>query len=262
MSPKSAGIAIIVLFCSTGLASAALVDDFNYADQASFLAAWPQWGTSSITFGTTSGRNGSGGVHGVATINNQVRNARNLDSFADYYGTDASPVKFEFWIYDSNPLLPMAPNGARNFNEIRAYVGNGMRTQAEGNGNLQGLIAMGMYNSPVSDDNYHARIYFGGVNGWYNLNTPRSVGWHRMTALIGDTSVKFLVDNQLDTTVPLLNPTRLFPFDGVVLGSGLTSGGYDASFDDLVVAKLPEPLTLASFALGILLLRSRRLRPA
>ena len=56
---------------------------------------------------------------------------------------------------------------------------------------------MGLYNSPVSSKNFHARVYYGGVNSWFNLSTPRAAGWHKLTALIGDTSVKFLVDDAL-----------------------------------------------------------------
>jgi hypothetical protein len=239
--------------------SASLVDNFNsYTDQVSFQAAWKPWSAngSSMTFAQGIGRNGSGGIHGAAAVNYQMRNARDLDSFTDYYGTDADPVKFEVWVYDSNPSMPAAPNGARNFIELRAYTADGV--PAYGSPGLQGLIAMGLYNTPVSDDNFHARVYYGGVNNWYSLNTQRTLGWHKLTSLIGDTEIRFYVDDVLDTTVPLIDNTRLFAWDGVVLGSGLTSGGYDATFDDLSVARVPDPITVVLLVLGGLLMSRLR----
>jgi hypothetical protein len=238
---------------------ATLIESFDsYADQAAFEATWQPWSAngSSMTFARGIGRNGGGGVHGVAPVNYRNRNARNLDDLSAYRGTDASPVRFEFWLYDADPNAPTPPNGARNFNELRAYVENGI--PAYGTGGLQGLIAMGLYNTPVSDDHFHARVYYGGVNAWYSLNTPRTPGWHKLTSLIGETTIRFLVDDQLDTTVPLIDSTRLFAFDGVVLGSGLTSGGYDVTFDDLVVQKTPEPVTILLLAIGGMFLRRLR----
>ncbi len=243
------------------LSSAALLESFDsYADQAAFQAVWRPWSSngSSLTLTPGIGRNGGAAVHGVAPVNYQVRNARNLDSFTEYLGTDANPVKFEFWIYDSDPLAPTPPNGARNFNEIRAYAGDGI--PAYGTGALQGIVAMGLYNTPISDDHFHARVYYGGVSNWYSLNTPRTAGWHRLTSYIGNTWIKFYVDNVLDTTVPLIDSTRLFAFDGVILGSGLTSGGYDVAFDDLSVGKVPDPATILFLAVGVLFVR--RSRPA
>jgi len=249
----------VVLF-GTSTLSAALVDNFDsYASQAAFEAAWRPWSSnnSSMTLGTTS-HSGSNGVRGAATSNYQNRNARNLDSFSMYKGTDLSPVTFEFWLYDSNSALPALPAGARNFNEIRAFTGDGYPSYASASSMTQGIIAMGLYNTPVSDDNYHVRVYYGGVNAWYSMNTVRTNGWHKLTAKIGGTSVKFYVDDQLDTTVAFTDLNKVYTFDSVVLGSGLTSGGYDVAFDDLSVAKTPEPATLVMLALGGLILRRRQ----
>lgn len=259
MCGKSLTIALAAVLVIGGSAFGSLIENFDgYADQGAFQVAWRPYTAngSSMVYDPGAGRNGGGGVHGYGTVNYQMRNARDLDSFTAYYGTDANPVKFEYWLYDTNPGAPAAPNGARNFNEIRAYSESGI--PAYGTGGLQGLIAMGLYNNPVSDDNYHARVYFGGVNAWYNLNTPRTTGWHKLTSYIGDSTIKFYVDGTLDTTVALLDKTRLFAFDGVVIGSGLTSGNYDASFDDLSVQMVPEPVTLILLAAGGLFLRRSR----
>jgi len=238
-------LSTVVLFGASTL-SAALVDNFDsYASQAAFEAAWRPWSSnnSSMTLGTTS-HSGSNGVRGVAGASGQNRNIRNLDSYDMYKGTDLSPVTFEFWLYDSNSTLPAAPAGARNYNEIRAFSGNGYPSYASASSVTQGIIAMGLYNTPVSDDNYHVRVYYGGVNAWYNMNTARPNGWHKLTAKIGGSNIKFYVDDQLDTTVAFTDLNKVYAFDSVVLGSGLTSGGYDAAFDDLSVAKTPEPATL------------------
>jgi hypothetical protein len=248
----------------TSLASASLVDNFEYTTQAQFQAAWTPYSAdgSSMTLVPGQGHNSTTGYNGVATTNYVSRNARNLDSFTDYKGTDTAPVKFEYWLYDSDPTS-QAGVGARNFNELRAYNTNGFPAYAQSSNCLQGTIAMGLYNSPVSSRNFHARVYYGGVNAWFNLNTPRTAGWHKLTALIGDASVKFMVDNVLDTTVALTNSSKVFAFDSVVLGSGLTSAGYNATFDDLSVAKqslaaVPEPVTMILLAMGGLFMRRRK----
>ncbi len=256
---------IIALLFTTTFAQAILADNFNsYMDQAAFTAAWRPWSAngSSMTLTSGGGLNGSGAVQGAAAANNQMRNARNLESFSDYVGTETAPVKFEFWLFDSDPTST-AGVGARNFNELRAYAGDGV--PAYGTGSLQGIIAMGLYNSPVSSRNFHARIYYGGVNAWFNLNTPRSAGWHKMTSLIGDSSIKFYIDDAFDSSVALADAAKVYTFDGVVLGSGLTSAGYSVPFDDLSVSKIepvlaqtPEPMTVIMLGTGAIILRQRR----
>ena len=259
MSLRSLVIAMSAAAWCGGTLSAGMVEAFDYANQAEFQAVWRPWtagGTSMLL--TPDSHDGIGAVHGVATANYTMRNYRNLDDYDLYLGTDQSPVTFEYWLYDANPLLPNSPAGARNFNEIRAHAGNGLPSLSN-NTSLQGLIALGLYNTPISDDNYHARIYgFGGLNSWYSLNTVRSQGWHRLTAQVGASWVKFLVDGQLDTTIPFADTSKTWAFDGVVLGSGLTSGGYDVGYDDLRVSKAPEPFSLLLIMAGGLLIRPHR----
>ncbi len=247
----------VVLALASQQVSAAFVENFDsYANQAQFEAAWRPYSADNSSMQLSFDGHSGNGVHGVAATNYHNRNARDLDNLTEYKGTDDSPVVFEFWINDTDTNLPASPAGARNFCELRAFAGDGIPAYSAGNSSLQGLIAMGMYNTPISDDHYHARVYYGGVSSWFSLNTSRQAGWHKLSAEIGSSWVKFLVDDQLDTTVSLQAGTnRLFAFDGVVLGSGLTSGGYDVGFDDLSVSRfmaaaVPEPSALVFLGLG------------
>ncbi len=247
-----------VLTCTTGV-SAALIETFDgYASQSAFQAAWPSWFTTgtSMTLSQSGGVGGSRSVGGVAATNSGYRNYRNLDSFTEYAGTDARPVKFELSLFDADPTK----TAARNFCELRAYSASGGNegmppvSGAAGYG-LQSIIALGLYNTPNAGT-YEFRIYGGGLNAWYSTGVTRTAGWHKMTALIGDTNVKLYVDDVLTNTLSL---TSAIPaFDGVVLGSGLTSGGYDVAFDNLCVATTPEPVTLLLLAGGLLLGWRRR----
>jgi hypothetical protein len=239
-------------------ASASLIEDFDgYADQAAFQAAWPSWfadGTS-MTLKQNLGLTGIQSVGGVATANSRYRNYRNLDSFSAYAGTDAKPVEFELSVYDADPTK----TGARNFCELRAYDASGgnegMPSVSGGAGyGLQAIIALGLYNTPAAGT-YDFRVYGGGANAWYSTGVARKAGWHKMTALIGSTAVNVYVDDVLTNTVTLKTPIPAF--DGVVLGSGLTSAGYDAAFDNLSVASVPEPVTVLLLAAGGLFTRRR-----
>ncbi|HOW17871.1 MAG TPA: PEP-CTERM sorting domain-containing protein [Phycisphaerae bacterium] len=255
-------LAIAGILTSASAASATLIENFDsYADQSAFQTAWPSWiadGTS-MTLSRSLGYSGSQSVSGVALANYKYRNWRNLDDFTAYAGTDDSPVRFQVSLYDANPLQTGAGN-ARNFVELRAYgtgpAGDGMPALSSTTGySLQSVIALGLYNSP-NGNTYNFRVYGGGSNAWYSTQVKRTAGWHTMTAMIGSTSLQIYVDDVLTNTIALCTPIPAF--DGVVLGSGLTSNGYDVAFDDLMVAKTPEPATLLVLAAGAVFLRRRR----
>lgn len=260
----------LVLAVACGTASAApLFDNFDsYADQAAFQAAWPSWiadGTS-MNLVQGFGYSDSQCFSGVASANYKYRNARSLDSdLLGAVGTDASPIVWSFMLYDSD--ITQSTSGtapARNFNEIRSYTNNttltntGMPATSAGTGfALNGLIAMGIYQSASPGTQYAYRCYWGGVSNWFATGVARTEGWHEMKAVIGSTTVKIYVDGVLAPNgTQNLTTTPTKAFSGVVLGSGLTSNSYDVAFDDMSVT--PEPATLLMLAAGGLFLRRRR----
>lgn len=260
-------ISLVAVVVFTSGASAAWSENFDsYGSQAAFLAAWPCWNTDNTSmalvqgFDHTTGTTNSVAGTGINNTGKSVRNYQNLDSFTAYQGTDANPIKFEFYLYDMdasiNPGSPLYPGALRNFCEVRAYDGDGL-IPGGGNGGLQGLIAMGLY-SPTNAYNYVARVGF----TWINTGIARTSGWHKMTAILKSTTADILVDD-----VPAPNATGVawggYALDGVILGSGLTSWvsgntnqAYDVAFDDFTVT--PEPTTVLLLAAGGLLLRRRR----
>lgn len=254
---RSVLIVTISICGLAGGASAALFDDFDsYAYQAAFEAAWPPWSIdgSSMSLLQSFGHSDSQSVSGRAPAGGMCRNHRNLDSFTLYTGTDDAPVLFSVWVYETNPEL----NTVRSYVELRAYEGDGLPASGSTTG-LQGIVALGFYNLPDAPSDFKGRVVGGGVSSWYALDTDvsRGPGWHHLMALIGGSWVKFYVDGMAGTVVSL--PSGPIPaFDGVVLGSALTSGG-DVAFDDIRVEKLPEPATLLMLACGPLLLRRRRI---
>jgi len=246
-------VGLVALLACTSMATADLIDNFDsYADQAAFNAAWPSvYAGSSMNllqgYDHTTGSTNS--VNGVVSANYTMRNYRDMPPLA---ATNANPVTFSFWVQLGDPNN----TGARNYCELRAYSGGGY-----GQGALVGLIAMGVYNAAVPTTNWSVRTLTdngaGGMTGesWKATNIARAAGWHELKAVIGDTTINYYVDGVLAWTAPA-TPTT---WTTVVLGSGLTSNGMDAAFDDLSVT--PEPATLAMLALGsgVLFVRRRRL---
>ncbi len=250
---------IALLTCTNG-ASAWLFDNFeSYANQAQFQAAWPSFalnGTSLILvqdFGYSSAHS----VRGVVPSNRQYFNYRNLDSFTQYNA--ANGVTFEIHLYDSDITQP-GSYGARNFVSLYAYDeadgSEGMPPYAGApTKNQQAVVSLGLCETYTRTGYYAFRLLYGGLNKWYATDTPRSVGWHDMKMVMDTAGASVYVDGVLDAYVGWSYGTR-HNFDGVVLGSGLTSCGYDVTFDDIRVT--PEPATLLLLVVGRLMLGRRR----
>lgn len=229
----------LVLWACGSVTAVCLQDDFeSYQTQAEFEAAWPRVYTdSSLALIQGFGRSGQQSVRSEVFSTGTHRNYRNLNSFTACQGTDANPLKFEFWIYvdSSSPSM-------REYTSLYAYSGDGY-----GQGSLTGMIAMGLY----SDYYFDARTLYGGSggsSGWIALSIPRTLGWHRMTALIKSAHIEYYVDGTLGGQ----DTFQSVAFDAVVLGSGLTSlGGQSTFYDGILVAVIPEPATILLLSLAL-----------
>lgn len=233
-------IALLVgCLVAVGAASAQYInDDFeSYADTTALNAVWTRaLGTDADTFLD---------VDPTDPLNQVVRDtivtSRRDQNFGPHTVSGAATFIWSFDYYDfvGNTADP------RNYGQLLS--------QASGGG-LNELLAMGQYNAAASHNRnkYQARVAFGGA-GWFNLNTDRSVGWHNFTAVIGATTVDFYVDGVLDTAGVAHVGVEWYQ---ARIGSGLSSAGGAALYDNYLVT--PEPASLALLALGALAALRRR----
>lgn len=242
-------VALCVVLVFAASASADLFDDFDsYADQAAFEAAYPPvYAGTSMTLDQAFGYSDSQSVHGIAPSSYSTKNYRNLG--AEYAGTDEQPLIFEFMMYFDESASG-SPWNARNYCELRGYTGEGY-----GDGDLEALIAIGLYNATADSSKYQARVLFGGLN-WFDTTIDRMPEtWTKMTVKIMTDTVEVYVDDVLGGTS---SRTAGVTYDSIVIGSGLTSADVDAWFDDMSVYNIPEPATLSLLLLGGLALMRRR----
>lgn len=214
-------------------------DDFeSYTSTADLNAAWPVTsGTDTDTFLDVDPGDPLNQV-----VTDSAATSRRSQSFGPLTvgGADTFVWSYDFYDYVGSASDP------RNYGQLLS--------QASGGG-LNELLAMGMYNNagPVHDPTkYQARVAFGGA-GWFNLQADRSIGWHNFTAVIGASTVDFYVDGVLDTGGLAHNGLEWYE---ARIGSGLSSAGGGASYDNYLVT--PEPASLALLALGGLFAFRRR----
>lgn len=236
----------VVLMASSLQATTVLVNDsFSYANQAAFEAVWAPIGsegsgtltteqaaspTQSVKFGTAAGY-------------------RNRLTFAETQATEDEPIVFSFKFYDVAPTA----------NPHRNYINIQDTTAPTGSGQL---IAMGLNNNLLNSagpgPRYMARVlgYEGGA--FFKLDGPgvpaRSLGWHELKVVITPTQFQFYVDGVAAQAIPNTNNRS---FDNLALGSGLSSTQV-AYFDDVYLAKLPEPATLLLLVVAAPFLRRRQ----
>jgi len=247
---KSLVILLGLAFASASQATTVLLfDDFDgYADQAAYAAAWPAatvgWPLSASTqpmlLDTAKGYSGTQSVHGVCTANGEFKSYRN---FAPTEATADQPIAFSF-------MFELEGAGNRSYAEIRAF------DDTYPAGGLQRLLALGVNNAPEPLTQYSFRTYGGGGDAWQQGTVARQEGWVELKAMIYPDKVDYFVDDVLAHSSPQDNVG--IQWNNVMLGSGITSAGLDAWYDDVSVVQIPEPATLAFLALGGLFLVRRR----
>ena len=239
-----ATIGVLCVLLMAAMAQANLIDNFDtYADQAAFDAAYTQiYPTVPLVLDQTKGHSDSQSANTAGPNNNSEKRVyRNLGG--EYSGTDAAPLKFEFYM----SMSAADDWWTREYIEIRGYTGAGY-----GDGDLQELIALGCTSSGVDTTVYNARILTGDL--WVNTTTAKSTDWTKLTALIKSSTVEVYVNDNLDYSGPRSTGVTL---DSVVIGSGLSSN-VDVWFDDLQVIPEPATMSLLGMAGVALLLRRRR----
>jgi hypothetical protein len=243
-------VALAVLLAAASAASATVIiwDDFeSYANTAALNAVWPKGvGTDADTYLAT-GNNGPTWP-GQQYVHHTTVAARRDRTFADI---TVGAGEYLVWAFDYLDTVGSTTSP-------RQY---GQLLSRDPNGTLVELIAMGMYNTVTKPGQvfnatkYQARVAFGPGQGWFNLNASRSVGWHRFEAHIYPTTVDFFVDGNPDVAG--------LPHNGQLwyqarIGSGLSSAGGQAGYDNYLLELVPEPASLLLVLMGGLGMLRRR----
>ncbi len=246
---------------ATAFGALPLIEDFgSYADAAAFNAAWNASGPSPTYTWDANFGNPNPGYNMPAPTASVIRHGRNLG--VNYIPTDAAPLRMSFDFYLDPAGQATNWNGARHYVELRGYAGDALNVGA-----LESLVAIGAFNT--SGDSFSTTRYQGrglGLspapgNGWVTLDQEagaptRQAGWVNLAVEIGDTAMRFFVNNALVETTA--RPGATFGFDSIVLGSGLTAAGHNSGIDNLRVEIVPEPASLSLLALGALAALRRR----
>lgn len=238
-----AAVAALVTVVTAWATPVVLVDDnFEYSSQAAFEAAWPNTGTAAAVLSTEQAKSGT---HSVKATTAAMRSGK---PFTPTTPSNAEPVVFSVSYYDSK-------------GSAAAYRQYATLLDDAGSGNGQ-LISLGLNNN-LSSSSYMARIVGYNAGAFFKLDgtgvPTRSTGWHTLQAVVSEVDIKISVDGVLSKTIDISNKTT-FPnrsYDQVRVGSNYTSGAV-AYFDDVYVAKTPEPATLAVLVLGGLMMSRRR----
>ncbi|HOX03391.1 MAG TPA: PEP-CTERM sorting domain-containing protein [Candidatus Paceibacterota bacterium] len=252
--------AAAIALAITANAQVVFYDDFeSYTDQAAFSAAW------------NVGVAGGGAIlsteqaaSGAQSIKQDLTNKASGKDFTPTSGSDAQPLEWSFMFYDSTQEANL-----RQFATIR-----------DNSPALAQLVAVGAYNDTTLTKNlftgasvtaadlntyYACRVAFAPGPNWFILNTEgvptRSTGWHEIKAVFGDTTADFYVDGILGMAdIPYAASAGAITFDRVTVGSGLSSANGVGYYDNVTVALVPEPSTIALGLLGGLGLLARRFR--
>ena len=236
-------LGLVLVFAASASASTVYIDDNfeSYADTAAMQAVWGSDGLG--TLDTAMGLSPTNCMAHPAGTDNIIALG------ADLIPSDAEPVVLSGAIYDDAAGNKRFTIGMRSLSTFP-------------------LFEMGMYNS-LAGENYYARVStFPGANpSWMAMpgSIPATAGWHMWEATFTASAVTVTLDILSDGTI---DSTLVVPLSGdyttglgaVRLGgpSSLSSAGGGGFFDDIYLAQVPEPASLALLALGGLALIRRR----
>lgn len=160
-----------------------LQESFDYANQGTFESVWKP-GSDSLILRSAPDRSGK------AVYQDNLSRSNHYDLGINLQGSDSNPLVLEFLFYDSNPQ----DISSRHFVSLAAFSGEGW-----GKGNLENVIAMGVYNEP-GNNRYHVRVHLGGsivTPGWDQTSVTRRKGWRKMKIKIYRDEIHFFVDDNL-----------------------------------------------------------------
>lgn len=249
----SVAVAVLsLLFTSSAKAVILVQDNFEYADQAAFDAAWPA--TASSSSGTlTTAQAFSGAKSIMYPSSGTLAGFRNAKTFAETTANIAANRQIEFSIrfYDSNGTAA----AYREYAELVNGAGSGTAD----------IVALGLNNN-IASASYMARMTSvdggSGSSAFFKLDgagvPTRSTGWHQLKAVVAQTSVDFYVDGVFSKTVALPAAGQGKSYETARLGSNLSSTQF-AGFDDILMQTIPEPASLSVLAaFGLLGIRRRK----
>lgn len=215
-------------------------DDFqSYANDPALLTTWARVsGTDGTIFLAPDPLNAANQSIQQTTAAGRLRHV-----MAGGVSTAGNPLSFSFDLYDTTG----ATTSGRVYGEIRNAAA------------ATGLLAAGIYNAVNTGTfdvtRYQARNVDNGA--WIQLSALRSVGWHNFRFEILENTVSLYVDNVLQPEFAARTYSGNITYDWLHLGSGL-AGNSAAFFDNVSLAVVPEPSTLALGLLGIGALLGRR----
>jgi hypothetical protein len=236
-------------FIASAAVAAIIQDDFeSYADTAALNLVWTRsLGTDADTY-LEIGANGPTWP-GEKCVRHTTVAARRDFTFPDI---QIEPNGYLVWQFDYYDFVG-------NTADPRQYCQILARSE-QGGGSLAELLSVGQYNAAANHNRnkYQLRVAFNSAINWINMNTDRSVGWHTFRVEIHRTYADFYVDGVLDTGNLALNPnaTALWWYQ-VRIGSGLSSAGGQARYDNMLLYYVPEPSAVVLLVVGALALRRR-----